>query len=721
MLQWLGGGTRQVTGNVDSIGEDQSEFPDAPETPAPVFAIRAFKTALFGTPAPVALTRRTQERSPGRKAIVLDAVVNSQEEEDMEVKRVSGLRLSSGTVDRMSNNASPSKGILLTPGTGTSRPKRVSFDGLGAVKDNRLGQIARRTKLQEITLEDLPDIPQTTEAQKSEQVQVRGSSTRNLPKSNEGTTEATSKPKIRVQSILLDNVKIVETKNPKPSEQGSDATIDLKDPVSQSGKHWKCEYSKYHEKSEDEMTRLIRKNKATRDYAMEKDREALNLKSKLEEALSQVSEMEAKVSELAARVFKGEESGDGRTQEDLIAELASQTAKAVRYKRKAEKYDLAIQEKRVTNAPDRSGDRDTESNALSELTAAEDQTTQLSALRSEVSRLNRVVESAEARAAKLESQNRIFSNNINRVREEMKKHEARNIIRRQNTEKLKEEKQQLKAESEQAREENQKQKNENENLYGVIAAIGPVTEEEIVRSLVRQVLQLKDELKGLKLSSTKNQPTLPQQFEGHEKSQPNFKLSKVESIDVWNDIIATSNPSDNATAKPASTSRRAAITIEGGEDFQQPGLSLRNQNSSKNNQADSIPRSMENKQVTEQRNAYEKIPKTYEKTGLRRKAPTSSIRQNNFEINPVGSISPDLSKSSPKAASKRATHPRRMSEMPEVTQPIFRSSRPGSMTSNRSRISLPPDRIAAAKLRLAEKNRERAMGKDGNGKENVRP
>ncbi len=75
---------------------------EQPDTPAPVFAVRALKTALFGTPAPK--ETRPWDSGKGRESQLVETA--------------------------SSDPKSPNKpvGILLTPGTGTSRRKRVSFN-----------------------------------------------------------------------------------------------------------------------------------------------------------------------------------------------------------------------------------------------------------------------------------------------------------------------------------------------------------------------------------------------------------------------------------------------------------------------------------------------------------------------------------------------------------------------------------------------------------------
>src|SRR3569833_2632322 len=80
---------------------DDTQF-EQPDTPAPVFAARAFKTALFGTPARV-------DRAPIPAVNTVD-VTKDICGDDKEPK----------------SPANPS-GLLLTPVTATARRKRVSF------------------------------------------------------------------------------------------------------------------------------------------------------------------------------------------------------------------------------------------------------------------------------------------------------------------------------------------------------------------------------------------------------------------------------------------------------------------------------------------------------------------------------------------------------------------------------------------------------------------
>ena len=112
---------------------------DAPETPAPVFAYRAFKNAMLGTPAPevdedkdLTIPIRPLDPSSHKKNDDLKKAVqklSSGEDRKMEIPK-----LEPKAQEPAHAITSPSKSILLTPGTATTRRKTVSF-GAG-VKDN---------------------------------------------------------------------------------------------------------------------------------------------------------------------------------------------------------------------------------------------------------------------------------------------------------------------------------------------------------------------------------------------------------------------------------------------------------------------------------------------------------------------------------------------------------------------------------------------------------
>ncbi|KAF9774640.1 hypothetical protein IL306_007333, partial [Fusarium sp. DS 682] len=188
---------------------------DQPDTPAPVFAARAFKSALFGTPA-----RPTNQPT---RAIAKDR---------------------SERTDRESRTPPRPQGILLTPGTGTTRRKRVSF-----------GQ--------------------------------------DVKKNNNPSKEPDARQRTRLNDALEKASKSVNQKNTiQPDQDDSsdeweeaddedycthDITVDLNEPHSQSGRYWKEEFEKYHEDAKAEMEKLLKYKQLAKSYAKQKDAEAIEL------------------------------------------------------------------------------------------------------------------------------------------------------------------------------------------------------------------------------------------------------------------------------------------------------------------------------------------------------------------------------------------------------------------------------------------------------------
>ncbi|KAL2038511.1 hypothetical protein N7G274_008850 [Stereocaulon virgatum] len=127
MLDWFTGSSRLGNAQFAQADEGQSYLDDPPDTPAPLFAVRAFKTAIFGTPHPV-------EREPKRMTQGLEkvrAVTDQGQSEQLEVGNTIDKDITSPkrvvARPKLDHFSSPAKGILLTPGTAATRRKTVSF------------------------------------------------------------------------------------------------------------------------------------------------------------------------------------------------------------------------------------------------------------------------------------------------------------------------------------------------------------------------------------------------------------------------------------------------------------------------------------------------------------------------------------------------------------------------------------------------------------------
>jgi hypothetical protein len=267
-----------------------------------VFAARAFKRALFGTPAP---QRDVQSRKETRAAAARSD------------------KAKPSTAEEQKRYESPTRpqGILLTPGTGTSRRKRVSFGR--DVKANTAAANAEaaksrpRTKLQEAL-------------EKSRKENSRASGDDQARKPTFGLEEAEGDGAWEEVDEL---------------DREPDITVDLNEPRSQSGQYWKSEFQKYHDEARAEMEKLVKYKQLAKSYAKAKDAEALDMNERLREEQSKVVQMEQKITELAGQVTAKQGQGKGtRDDRKLMRDLTRQTALAVQYREQVEELETLLRE-----------------------------------------------------------------------------------------------------------------------------------------------------------------------------------------------------------------------------------------------------------------------------------------------------------------------------------------------------------------------------------------
>lgn len=245
---------------------------EAPETPAPVFAVRAFKQALFGTPQPGAAP--VKRRIPPTQENKSSTSVSGKDDEK-EAKA------------ELNITSSPTKpqGILLTPGTAALRRKQVTFGE--HVIDNEGKKAISRSGIPNDCPGKFPSpwTPKTLEP-KSQESAVDDNKEGNAGKLKTETLANKSKPTV---VLISDNAS--ENKGPKAervqvakprAKDDVDLTITVLDPKSESGKYWKQQYLSYSANSEDEVKKLIAKAKIAKDYAKKKDHEAMELRRHLE-------------------------------------------------------------------------------------------------------------------------------------------------------------------------------------------------------------------------------------------------------------------------------------------------------------------------------------------------------------------------------------------------------------------------------------------------------
>ena len=420
MFDWL---TRPSGSEEDREG--QSDVGDEPETPAPQFAIRALKSTFLGTPY------AKQHHNPGQE------VVESAHPIQHKATQASQFSLSNIA-------PSPTKGILVTPGTGVNKRKTVSFGSLIPDDSDDAGRSFTGkppTTKAAIQQNHDPGSHESASLRTTRQVvmtkslfeaQLEDSKRRisGKPANNEleGKTIA-SQPQECNTSSLGQSQTVVHI---------ADATLDLNEPNSTSGKHWKGEYEQYHRKSNRELKRVIQHGQTIKSYAQRKDSEATCLKEKLRNELAKVSKMEARVSELATELAhaRAQETPNEVNSVDLVSELAKQTTLAIRYKQKADRYKAALgQREHASGNPEQVDDCIRIPPEESPTTTPSPESRGRLMIRKDLDRLQSAVELAEERSSKLQHENLTLKQKLAHIKQEMRSYETRRLAREEKTKK----------------------------------------------------------------------------------------------------------------------------------------------------------------------------------------------------------------------------------------------------------------------------------------------
>lgn len=409
--------------------DGESYIEEPPETPAPLFAVRAFKTAIFGTPHPdQSVAKRPAQQKEVAKAQPAGNGQNSQVH-----NAVNDYFSGPAGVLNVDPMASPTKGILLTPGTGATRRKTVSFGNLvaNAPKDEVHSPSTEAATLKSRRNQDVPEASPKIQPRHSSLTKTLIELSKQKPNS-QATSVTSDELGPTKESASLINAQMDST------DQAADTTVDLSQPCSRSGQHWKTEYEKYHKKSNREMKKVIMYGQNVKSYAVKKDSEATGLGEKLKKELAKVAAMEKKVSKLAAqlKIAHAQSPEEESEQTRLVSELAQQTALAIRYKQKADHYRRAIhKENRADGSAIEREDmqmreeasewssQGTDSPEVVARSAGED------VLHAQLGSLRTVARKAEDQAAKLEAENDALKRSLARVKGEMMSYESRRQAR----------------------------------------------------------------------------------------------------------------------------------------------------------------------------------------------------------------------------------------------------------------------------------------------------
>lgn len=340
---------------------------------------------------------------------------------------------------------SPAKGILLTPGIGSTRRKNVTFRGIGSDEKSKARDGSADNLLEDTTTEASVSRSQVFGLIDNQPRQTSLTKALYRAKDRVSSGDLISSPGAsrsdeRVPHDLENDrpANITETEG-KDLDVADELTIDLRNPHSRSGQHWKAEFERYHTNSNREMKKVLKVNQKVKSFAVKKDSEASDLGEKLQRELSRVAEMENKVTDLATQLAATRRQGLKETpdQTKLVNELARQTALAIRYKQKADNYKIALMKRNVSLATETDGNEDVvpqrmgvkPNQGISDPTSKDQQSQDMDSLRSELDRFRNSAEVTEQKAATLETKNLALQAEIDRLRQEMKISESKRQAR----------------------------------------------------------------------------------------------------------------------------------------------------------------------------------------------------------------------------------------------------------------------------------------------------
>ncbi|KAL1957667.1 hypothetical protein VTO42DRAFT_5644 [Malbranchea cinnamomea] len=442
MLEWLTGPDR---GEYTGFADTKNALPEPPATPGPVFAYRAFKNAILGTPA---VEKELEDDEPAARTKPLDSphlqptekpVENTVEETKPVHKPPQLLPKTEPPPQPM---GSPTKSILLTPGATATRRKTVSF-GEGVIDNERkkssletspkkaapVGAISRQwaATLADGTRRNRSKFTQSLLDARDKKSSSEEDELFNIAKKRDDSTSSKDKPPQPQVAEPGDEAKgnIVHRKETPVDDEG-DVTTNLEEPRSQSGIYWKSEYESYKAKTNQEIKKLLQYRSAAKSYAKKKEAEAVRLADKLKREEEKVAEMERRVAELAAGIADGQ----GTNREDMVKELSKQTTLALQYKQKTESLRKVLERHGVLE--DGSDSNEITSDGLAQKlretqAALEKANARLKAAEQgpNVNELQKLAAASEAKVKELEKENLSLKRNLARVKEEMSKYEER--------------------------------------------------------------------------------------------------------------------------------------------------------------------------------------------------------------------------------------------------------------------------------------------------------
>ncbi|TVY22019.1 hypothetical protein LARI1_G000086 [Lachnellula arida] len=744
MLNWWLGRSAE-----ENHGQDDSHDQDAPETPAPVFAARALKSAIFGTPA-----------------FVSDDTTYKIEQDD---GKQAGKDLTSSRPDNISPTKPP--GILLTPGTATTKRKTVSFgndvvdneinpDEGGGTVQNQWSSKRRASRKTSLTkqLEEAREnksskaVNSKTSNELNPQVNVEAHGSKAAPEKIRSAPARAYKSEKSNQELLQEMATGVG--------HNADVTVDLSEPRSQSGRYWKEQFQTYHDEAKAELQNLLKYKHMARTYAKARDTDALDLHEKLKEEQRKVIRMEDKISQLSARIATAGFEGLDDESPELIKELTRQTALSLQYKSQVEEFREALEEN-GGNPPKRNsqdgriltlpGPEQTLLETTRELKKAKEQLREMSLLRNELDNVRQTLSTAEKTSRKLQDENTKLTQELLHADLRLEKHVEKSERRRKSSEEQRQRKEEalrtlqkdydtLKENAKsQRRDAEQQLKMRHEQVVGLKKEIASLRSANSTTQDFQQALQKKTqdhdkivgdlqakitslvakarEREGITASKIDGMPPLPQRA----------AVSDDASHARENHIAVSNQPISRPLKTVASARQLRSDTPAGSPLPRSPHFAL----SEIVNQAtvDSVPpRTHGPVQYTPLARRFSDLSLQYPKPNVSSEEPFPSreIHERNYKPKPSPMPSMfNIPSSPPKPAMMRShasdelARKRSNNDAQSRRQGNVNSSRLSALEGSRTRGNLPPERAAAARARLEQKNAEKKKSKPEGDKENI--
>jgi hypothetical protein len=377
------------------------------------------KSAFFGTPAFADETILEVEKEPATRKHSIAIPTNTK-----------GAFLEP---DETLDNMSPAKrGILMTPGTATTRRKSVTFGSEalekkeGVVGCKALAKKRDDTPYASKSIDVDFEIASGDESPSKQRSARRGRTT-SLTESLEGArgrrnsrvrrVRTSSNQRSRERSTAVDSKQSAAPSKPSLYEQrlpGSydeteldmtqvldftsksleQMTLDFEKPLSESGNFWKTKYKAYHKEALAEMTHVLRYKDLAKSFARKKDSQAAEMAEKLRNEQSKVNRMENMISRLSRDTNL--ESGDIEDSLENIKEIAELRAMIAQYKETVEEF-RAVLEEPVGRGKSSKND--------SSQSAVEDKTMETSPVKDELLQVRKSLSAAEKKIGRLEAEN----------------------------------------------------------------------------------------------------------------------------------------------------------------------------------------------------------------------------------------------------------------------------------------------------------------------------